>query len=175
MLCDKQFYWRTMCEHDLPAVGEIAARLHPAYPEDARIFAERLQLYPNGCLVLEVNDCMLGYVISHPWRHRQPPTLNSLLQTLPVRPSTYYIHDVALLPQARGLGAVVQLLSRLSRIAQDDGLPALSLVAVNGSSEFWSRQGFVAIDDPELQEKLNSYDLAARFLYKDLAASRTAV
>ncbi|MFC7299141.1 GNAT family N-acetyltransferase [Herminiimonas aquatilis] len=160
-----------MREDDLPAVGEIAAQLHPAYPEDGRIFAERLQLYPNGCLVLEMNDSVLGYVISHPWRHRQPPTLNSLLQILPVRPSTYYIHDVALLPTARGLGAVTQLMSRLSRIAQDDGLLTLSLVAVNGSREFWSRQGFVAIDDPALEEKLNSYDLAARFLCKDLAAS----
>lgn len=164
-----QFCWRNMQEDDLATVIAIAARLHPTYPEDDQIYAERLALYPNGCLIFEVNRNAVGYAISHPWLDRQVPALNSLLQVLPAHPSTYYIHDVALLPAARGLGAVEQLLANLLPVAQADGLITMSLTAVNNSSDFWARHGFIEIDDPALQ--LNSYDLAARFLLKNIAAS----
>ncbi len=45
--------WRAMTPGDLPAVLAIADVVHPDYPEDAAIFAERLALYPAGCRVLE--------------------------------------------------------------------------------------------------------------------------
>ncbi|RBA25198.1 GNAT family N-acetyltransferase [Herminiimonas fonticola] len=168
---NQQFCWRSMREDDLATVIAIAARLHPTYPEDEQIYTERLALYPNGCLILEVNCNAVGYAISHPWLDRQAPALNSLLQALPTCPSTYYIHDVALLPAARGLGAVEQLLANLLTAAQAHGLSTMSLTAVNNSHDFWARHGFVAIDDPVLPEKMNSYDFAARFLLKNIAAS----
>ncbi|NEW95116.1 GNAT family N-acetyltransferase, partial [Rhodopseudomonas sp. BR0M22] len=43
--------WRGMTPADLPAVDAIAAVVHAAYPEDAAVFAERLALHPDGCLV----------------------------------------------------------------------------------------------------------------------------
>lgn len=163
--------WRSMREDDLRMVIAIAAQLYPAYPEDDQIYAERLALHPRGCLVLEVNHNLVGYAISHPWMDKQAPALNSLLQVLPAHPSTYYIHDVALLPTARGLGAVEQLLASLLVVAQAHGLSTMSLTAVNNSYDFWTRHGFIEIDDPALQKQLNSYDLAARFLLKNIAAS----
>lgn len=75
------------------------------------------------------------------------------------------------LPIARGLGAVELLLANLIPIVQGYGLNTISLTAVNNSHNFWTRHGFVAIDDPALQKKLNTYDLAARFLLKNIAAS----
>lgn len=163
--------WRNMQEYDLGKIIAIAAQLYPTYHEDDQIYAERLALCPNGCLVLEVNRSVVGYAISHPWLDRQVPALNSLLQAVPTEPSTYYIHDVALLPVARGLGAVNQLLEYLLAAARSHGLSTMSLTAVNNSYDFWIRHGFVALDDPALQKKLNSYDLAARFLSKNIAAS----
>jgi ribosomal protein S18 acetylase RimI-like enzyme len=166
-----QFYWRNMQEDDLATVVKIAAELHPDFPEDKHIYAERLALYPNGCQIFEVNHQRVGYVISHPWLDRQVPTLNSLLRALPTKPSTYYIHDVALLPAARGLGAVKQLLENFLSLAQVDGLSTMSLTAVNNSCGFWRSHGFVEIYDPALQTQLKSYELDARFLCKNLAAS----
>ncbi len=163
-------YWRNMLEDDLPVDAAIAAQLHPACPEDDQIFAERLVLYPNGCLVLEINGNAVGYSISHPWLDRQAPVLNSLLHALPTHPSTYYIHDVALLPIARGLGAVEQLLANLLPITRAHGLSTISLIAVNSSYDFWARHGFVAIDDSALQNKLNSYEPEAKFLLKNIAS-----
>ena len=83
---------------DLPAVLAIADEVHPAFPEDAEVFVERLRLYAAGCLVFSTGEGIAGYTVSHPWRAMDPPALNSRLGELPDHPETYYIHDIALLP-----------------------------------------------------------------------------
>ncbi|MGO4715501.1 GNAT family N-acetyltransferase [Bradyrhizobium sp. 2TAF24] len=161
--------WRPMAAADLPAVAAIAARVHPDYPENDAVFAERLRLYPAGCLVLAAGPELVAYVVSHPWHHLQPPALNSLLGALPAMSSTYYIHDVALLPQARGSGAGAAVVARLVAQARAEGLANLSLVAVNGSQVFWHRQGFAEVEMPALRQKLASYDAAARLMERRIA------
>jgi GNAT superfamily N-acetyltransferase len=160
--------WRAMTEGDLPRVAEIAATVHPSYPEDAAVFAERLALHPAGCHVLVLQGALSGYIISHPWRDREPPALNSLLGALPARPSTFYIHDIALLPEARGGKAATEIVAQLIDRARQAGLPAVSLIAVNASQPFWSRLGFRRIDDPALAAKLKSYDADACFMARPL-------
>ena len=88
--------WRAMAAADLPGVNALAARIHPSFPEDEAVFAERLRLYPDGCRVFERGSGIEAYVISHPSLHAEPPALNSLLGALPETPSTFYIHDLAL-------------------------------------------------------------------------------
>ncbi|HUZ62235.1 MAG TPA: GNAT family N-acetyltransferase, partial [Acetobacteraceae bacterium] len=97
--------WRQMTEADLPAVESVGRSVHASNPEDLGIYAERLRLYPSGCFVLQGGERIIGYILSHPWLSGQPPTLNSFLERLPSAPDTFYIHDVALLPEARGAGA----------------------------------------------------------------------
>lgn len=157
-----------MTATDLPAVLAVAAVVHPDYPEDETVFAERLRLFPQGCLVLEGADGPIGYVIAHPWQRAAPPALNSLLRELPSQASCFYIHDLALLPQARGSGAGGVVAARLAEIAADAGLSCLALVAIEGSSGFWRRQGFRAVHEPALAEKLASYDDAARYMERAL-------
>ena len=41
-------------------------------PKDAEVFVERLCLYTAGCLVFHAGRTIAGYVISHPWRARDP-------------------------------------------------------------------------------------------------------
>lgn len=154
--------WRPMVPGDLPAVNRIAEAVHLDYPEEAAVLAERLALYPAGCWILEGQAAPLGYAISHPWNRLRPPSLNTRLGALPEMPGTYYIHDVALLPAARGRGAAGRLMPLLREAAR--GLPELSLVAVGGSVPFWHRQGFAVVDDPALTDKLRSYDAGARFM-----------
>lgn len=158
-----------MTPADLPHVLAIAARVHIAYPEDAAVFAERLRLYPAGCLVCESSGRVVGYILSHPWREGAPPALNALLGELPARASTYYIHDIALLPEARGGGAGAVIIARLMEQARAAGLASLSLVAVSGTAGFWRRFGFRAVEDAALGDKLRSYDADACFMMRDLA------
>ena len=43
---------------------------------------------------------------------------------------------------------------------------ALALIAVSGTSDFWTHQGFVAQDAPKLTAKLASYDPDARLMLR---------
>jgi GNAT superfamily N-acetyltransferase len=162
------FHWRNMTMLDLPMVEAIAAEVHPGFPEDMAVFVERLRLYPEGARLLEVRGRPAGYVLSHPWRFRSLPALNSLLGHIPAEADTYYLHDLALLPVARGSGAAGTLVHFLLRHAEQAGFASMSLVAVNGSMPFWSRHGFAIAEAGELTDKLKSYEDAARFMVREL-------
>jgi predicted N-acetyltransferase YhbS len=166
--------WRAMTDADLTAVDAIAARVHPAYPEDHAVFAERLRLHAAGCRVLAAADAgIIGYVISHPWHRGEPPALNVLIGSIPVPAATYYIHDLALLPEARGSRAASGIVEDLIRHAQRLGLSQLSLVAVNGSGPFWERQGFAVTPQSDAARKLLSYGEDARLMSLHLADGAT--
>lgn len=158
---------------DLTAVMAIAAEVHPDYPEDRAVFAERLTLAPEGCRVLaDARDDALGYLVSHPWPPGAVPALNALLGEVPVEVDNWYIHDLALLPVARGGGAASAAVREIAALAAEKGCATLSLVAVAGSSGFWQRQGFRPVDDPALARKLASYDDAARYMQRPLDSRR---
>lgn len=160
--------WRPMAAVDLPAVCAIADRIHLAYPEDDAVFAERFHLYPEGCATLVCDGKPAAYAVTHPWRYAEPPALNVMLGALPEPPTTYYIHDIALLPETRGTGAGSAIVEAVIAHAASTGVPNVSLVAVNKSVPFWSRFGFEVTDEPRLAAKLLTYDADARFMVRKL-------
>ena len=164
----KALHWRAMTTLDLPVVETIAASVHAAFPEDIAVFAERQRLYPDGTRLLELDGKPAGYILSHPWRFGALPTLNSLLGAIPEDADTYYLHDLALLPAARGTGAAAMIVGDILRHARLGGFTSASLVAVNGSLPFWYKHGFRTIPAPELAEKLASYEAAARLMARTL-------
>lgn len=157
-----------MTASDLRSVVAVAARVHPDYPEDDIVFAERLARFAEGCLCLEAASRVSGYVLSHPWPRGQIPLLNSLLGALPASADAFYIHDLALLPAMRGGGHGVTCVEKLAELARRSGLACMTLVAVNGSAGFWRRQGFRETHDADLAGKLSSYDDAARYMIREL-------
>jgi len=161
--------WRPLAPADLPAVEAIAADVHPDFFEEPAVFAERQRLYPAGTHLLEVEGTPAGYVLSHPWRLGSLPALNALLGALPEDADTYYLHDLAILPRARGAGAAGRIVADLVAHARQAGFAAMSLVAVNGSRQFWERHGFAARDVPALADKLTSYEADARYMVRALA------
>lgn len=141
--------WRAMRADDLPAVMDLAARIHPGYPEGPAVFAERLALCPTGCLVLPAADGPLhGYMLSHPWRSDTPPELDSMLGALPRAPDCWYLHDIALLPRARGHGAAAAALALIGSRAAQAGLPRIVLVATGKAVAYWQSAGFIPLDRP---------------------------
>ncbi|MBB5048886.1 GNAT superfamily N-acetyltransferase [Rhodopseudomonas rhenobacensis] len=159
-----------MTPRDLAAVNTIAVRVHPDYPEDAAVFAERLALHAGGCFILQGDVDPVGYLISHPWHFAEPPALNVQLRALPAPASTYYIHDLALLPEARGSGAAAAAVRMLIPLARTQDMRNISLVAVNNSVQFWQQQGFHIHVDDALAQKLMSYDAAACYMVRDLSS-----
>lgn len=157
-----------MIPGDLADIIEIARQVHPAYPEDDAVLAERRALFPEGCLVLGDARRIQGYVLSHPWLFLKPPKLNTRLEALPENPTTYYLHDVAIAPEVRGTGHAARIVRNLSDVARALGLPTMSLVAVHDSVSFWERLDFRQVRDERLDEQLRSYDPKARFMERDL-------
>lgn len=149
--------WRHMTADDLDAAHAISEIIHPGYPEDRAVFADRLALYPTGCFVLADGNSIAGYALSHPFTKDAAPALNTHPLTLPKLCDTYYIHDIAILPQARQGGAGAAIVTRLRQQAALAGFAGLALIAVNNSAPFWQRQGFAGQDVPHLREKLASY------------------
>ena len=98
----------------------------------------------------------------------------SLNGGLPPAAGCYYIHDLALLPAARGRGVARRVVRALTAMSFSLGLPEMALVAVGGSAGFWAAQGFVALELPELVEKLASYDADARYMRRAVGVFRPA-
>jgi hypothetical protein len=158
-----------MTQSDLIRVAEIAALVHPSYPEDAAVFAERLALHPTGCHVLgDERSALVGYVLSHPWLYGEPPALNTRLGRLPDIPTTYYLHDIALLSEARGGGYANGMARSIVHEARIAGFANVSLVAVNDSAPFWAKHGFRPVGDQTLANRLQSYDASACMMVRNL-------
>ena len=164
----KDVAWRAMTAYDLEAVEDIASVVHPGFPESQDVLVERHELYRNGCYLLEIGVKPAGYVLSHPWREGAPPPLNARLGGIPEDASTYYLHDLALLPVARRIGAASHIVEALVKHAQFGGFATMSLVAVNGSQGYWEKHGFTVADVPGLAEKLASYGADARYMVRPL-------
>src|SRR5271170_3620943 len=143
---------------DLAGVQRIAAAVHAEFPERGTVFAERLALFPAGCLFADG-----GYVVAHPARQGEPPALDTLLGALPAGADALHVHDIALLParQGRGFGAAAVRL--LLEVAARHGLPDLSLVAVHGTAPYWARFGF---RDAPASAALASYGAGARYMVR---------
>lgn len=164
---------RPMSLLDLDRVDVLADVIHPDHPESRDVFTERQRLYPQGCHVLEVEGCVMGYALTHPWRWGEPPPLNSRLGEIPHRASTFYIHDVAILPEARGNGHASQIIEHAAEHARGASLGNLSLVAVNRSQLVWERLGFRATAVPGLDGKLLSYGSDAVLMVRDLTEAKS--
>ncbi|KAL8987620.1 MAG: hypothetical protein Q9169_008678 [Polycauliona sp. 2 TL-2023] len=158
--------WRPLSPADIPALAHIAAQCHPALPESNEVFAERVSLFPEGCLALvdPDTDTLLGYLISHPIRYRQPPALNCLLDEIASNADQYYIHDLAILPALRGRGCAREGVERVLGVASR--YPTTSLVSVYGTAAFWERFGFEEVrgDDGALRKKVEGYGDDAVYL-----------
>lgn len=133
--------WRPMTPDDVQGVVHVASIIHAALPESDAIYAERVRLFPEGCLVLvDETQVVRGYAISHPIRRRQPPALDSLLGEIPSDADQFYIHDVCVLPEMRGQGHAPDAVKKLFVVAER--YSTTCLVSVYGTAPFWSRFGF---------------------------------
>lgn len=134
--------WRAMTPADLDAVDRIAAHVHVDFPEPIAVFANRQALFPKGSFVFQQGGQILGYMLAHPWPSDRPsPDLGVVLERLPPAQSLY-LHDIALLPEARGTGAGDAAVDLLISLAREQDLPHIWLTAVGGADHYWCKKGF---------------------------------
>lgn len=163
MFSQDEIKWLPLLESDISKVDRIARQVHPTLPERPEIFAEKLRLFPGGCFKFMFDGKMHGYALSHPWMLYSIPPLDDFLHTLPDNPDCLYIHDVAVLPQARGHGAAGLFIAEVAKVAQQMQIRHLACVSVYGTDVLWSRFGFRVVSD-KLRGTLTSYGESAKYL-----------
>lgn len=147
--------WRRAKPEDAEVIGRLSVQILKDLGEPAGIFAERISLCPEGCHVLTNGADILGHAITHPWLRGKPPAMNQELGTLPPAADCWYIHEIALLEEARGKGSVRALMQVLGAEAKGRGLPVMALVAVEGAAAYWEKLGFRSV--PLSAEQVSSY------------------
>ncbi|KAK7943502.1 acyl-CoA N-acyltransferase [Apiospora aurea] len=174
--------WQPLAPDDVEAVLRIADVVHSELPEGEHVFAERIRLFPEGCLALvkqgngNADRELCGYAISHPIRRHQPPALDAVLGAIPPDASQYYIHDFCVLPEFRGQGLAGQGIRRLLSVASanPERFPdGACLVSVYGTVPFWVRYGFSPPEpaiDAALAEKVRGYGEDAQYLERPTAS-----
>jgi GNAT superfamily N-acetyltransferase len=161
-------HWRRARATDIEAISAIAARIHPDLPERPGVLAEKMRLYPDGCCVLAAGDGIAGYGLAHPWMQRQIPPLDGFLDRLPDAADCLYVHDVAVLPDARG-GVARAYVAGIEQLARASGITTLALVSVYGTRALWERLGFQPVTaDAALRDTLSSYGASATYMLRAL-------
>ena len=160
--------WREATADDLGAIDAIGNGIHLSLPERPEVFAEKLDLFPPGCRVLIYSGEIVGYGMSHPWHLNKIPPLDTFLKALPSQPDCIFIHDVVVLPRARGHGAAEKFVEIVADVARERLIPALALVSVYDTHPLWMKCGFAVVERSDLAEKLQSYGTTARYMMRKL-------
>ncbi len=156
--------WLPLTPADLDAVCAVAGRAHADLPERPEVFAEKLRLFPGGCFKLALGVTVTGYALMHPWPAGSAPKLDAFIGALPPDAGVLYLHDVAMLPEARGRGAARAIVDIAAKLARSRGLAGLALVSVHGTAALWERLGFRRAAGPDL----SSYGGTAVYMTRGL-------
>lgn len=161
------FVIRRMTISDLSAVDVVQRDAYrEEFHEDPRVFADKLQEFPDGCWVCSIAGEMAGYMFSHPARLVAPPGLNALLDKSMEPDDCYFIHDIAVLSTHRRRGVARTLLERGLQVAEQHAKDVVALISVQGSKEYWERFGFRVLSGPRdvLNYVQQSYGESAHYM-----------
>ena len=156
--------WLPISASDIVVVDAIATAIHPGLPESPEVFSEKVHLFPSGCFKYVKNNNVMGYGISHPWLLFQIPPLDELLGGIPTNADCMYIHDVAILPAARGNNAAGKYVDKIREVAKLNNLEKIACVSVYGTDVLWGRFGFKIVQSDGINNKLLTYGNSAKYM-----------
>ncbi|MCX9155023.1 GNAT family N-acetyltransferase [Niveibacterium sp. 24ML] len=149
---------RPMTPGDLDPVFDLQCRAHtPDYHESRAALASRFARGRKHCFVAELGHHAVAYLLAHPWAG-DPPVLHHPLPAA-VQAEHLFLHDLAVLPEARGAGAAAALIAALEKQGRRDGFGEIRLVALVNAVGFWQRLGWKPLPGARLDR---SYGVGAR-------------
>lgn len=161
------YIWMPMSEEAVGRLSPIMEKAYPHLPDETTSFYQKRALYPEGCFILVPEaepEHILGYVIAHPWRLNDIPPLNSVIEVLPGGCDVMYLHDIALLAEAQGIGAARAVLTKLDALAGRDGYSQIAITAIPQAVDYWHKRGFEEVHVPQLDEKLMEYGIGSKYM-----------
>jgi len=155
----KFFNIRAMESSDFSSIMEIQSLCFiDVVPESEESLSSKFLASPETCYVVVRGVSVIGYIISLPWIFDHPPPLNTESCQIPVNPDCLYLHDLAIAPTGRGIGAADALVQQFFVELKRLGLPRASLIAVQNSKKYWQRHGFQVVSGNKgLDSKLTTY------------------
>jgi ribosomal protein S18 acetylase RimI-like enzyme len=151
---------------DMAAAADLQAVAYTElYHEPEPILASRVSVAAPFCWGAFEGEDLLAYILSHPWPAGSPPEIGIVLPPPPPT-DNWFIHDLAIGPQARGLGLGRALVAAAASAAREAGLTRGDLVAVQGAWRFWEKFGYRSPEVvPEaLKAKVAGYGADARYM-----------
>jgi len=152
--------------NDMTLALAIQAACYPPEIRDGKAaFASRIAVAPDWCWAAEVDGRLAAYLFSHPWVSMLPPPVDTVLEK--AEGDVWYIHDLSVVPWARGQGLGDDLLATCRTVHPD--ISRSELVAIPGAAPFWERRGWhpTADSSPALDAKVARYGVGSAFLVQD--------
>ncbi|SHH79808.1 GNAT family N-acetyltransferase [Ferrimonas marina] len=157
---------RPLTELDWPGVMALQREAYgETLVEPKSVLQSKQRLGPQSCWGVWRDECLLAYCLAHPWPLGTPPPLGQVAEADAGKTMQMYLHDMAVSPQARGLGVAKALLEQLEDGARAQGFSHLALVAVAGADGYWRRHGFTR---QRISKCLADYGEGARYKVKPL-------
>ncbi|MEV8441873.1 GNAT family N-acetyltransferase [Actinosynnema sp. NPDC051121] len=113
------------------------------HSETRTALESRARSSPATSFVLDVGESVRGYLIALPYPRFRFPELDRVEETV-FRSSNLHLHDISIAKEIRGRGWAKRLLRHLTDTARSTGYEQISLVAVGGTTGFWSAHGYRA-------------------------------
>ncbi len=156
---------------DITKILHIQASCYqPDFLEAADAFASKIQASPNTCWLACIEQQVAAYLVSVPVDRYTFPALNAAAFQLSQAPELLYWHDMAVHPDYRGDGVAAKLASHALQQAQQLGFTQVGLIAVQDSSHYWQKHGFLVAnsDTYGISAKVASFGSDAVFMQQKL-------
>ncbi len=150
---------RGMRADDLDAVLAIQLACYGAgFVEDGALIARRLAAAPHTGWVVEHEGGVRAYLAGYPSVAGKLTPLHGEFEVA-AQADSLYLHDLAVHPDASGLGLGPRLVRHAWAHALHAGWRQSTLVSVQSSVGFWERQGYAATlpHGPQQQARLATY------------------
>lgn len=163
---------RPLKKNDIPQLIRVQQRTFTSdLCESLEVFQNRFDHFGQFFKVATIKDQIVGYIICFPYKLGEIPKNNAPFENDLKQPDCFYIHDVTLIPEARGQGLAPLLIESAFNQAKDLGFTKVSLVSVGQSGNYWDKLGFIEYPQttPAILQKLHSsYDEKSRLMVKDI-------
>ena len=159
---------RKMSQSDLPEVSRIQRECYSeSILESVDSFSAKLSASPDFCFTAVQGELVVGYVVSFPWVFGEIPDLDGAEYPVPPSADSLCIHDMAVTPTVRKVGAAKHMLNTVLASAKHRGYKRIFLVAIQGASSYWMRHGFKVVHAGEsIKRGLSAYGQDAVFMAK---------
>lgn len=127
----------------------------------------KLESNPQTCFIAEHDNTVWGYIIGLAVDEHSFPILNAPSISMPENPTILYLHDLSVLPSARGTGVSELLIQHL--LKQSVNFEKTMLISVQNSLSFWQRYDFSPVDPSSwgLEQKVLSFGDDAVLMIKN--------